>query len=246
LTTITKVMAHLPLCYLERRPENALVICFGMGTTFRSLMRWDIDTTAVELVPSVVRAFGMYHADAEQLLRSPKAHVVIDDGRRFLDRTGQTFDVITVDPPPPVEAAGSSLLYSIEFCRLAQSRLRDDGILQHWVPHGEPIIQQAIARTLADVFPHVIVYESVEGWGFHFICAKRPLSPLTAAQLQERLPPAARADLVEWVHDRPPDKVIELLAGLTVPLAPLLPADPDVRITDDRPFNEYFLLRRSR
>ena len=42
-------------------------------------------------------------------------HIVIDDGRRFLLRTNRLFDVITIDPPSPVEAAGSSLLYSREF-----------------------------------------------------------------------------------------------------------------------------------
>ena len=41
--------------------------------------------------------------------------VVVDDGRRFLDRTVEQYDVVVIDPPPPVEAAGSSLLYSREF-----------------------------------------------------------------------------------------------------------------------------------
>jgi hypothetical protein len=38
LIPVTKVMAHLPLALLPRRPESAMVICFGMGTTYRSLM----------------------------------------------------------------------------------------------------------------------------------------------------------------------------------------------------------------
>jgi spermidine synthase len=73
-------------------------------------------------------------------LASPNSTVVIDDGRRFLERTGQKFDVITVDPPPPVAAAGSSLLYSVEFYRLAASRLREGGILHHWIPGAEPAL----------------------------------------------------------------------------------------------------------
>ncbi len=63
LTPITKFMAHLPLAYLDRPPQNALVVCFGMGTTFRSLLSWGIPVTAVELVPSVPKVFGYYHAD---------------------------------------------------------------------------------------------------------------------------------------------------------------------------------------
>ena len=66
-------------------PKNALVVCFGMGTTYRSLLSWDIPVTAVELVPSVPRVFGFYHADGPALLKSPLSNLVIDDGRRYLE-----------------------------------------------------------------------------------------------------------------------------------------------------------------
>ena len=42
LTPITKMMAHLPLAFLDHTPRSALVVCFGMGTTYRSLLSWDI------------------------------------------------------------------------------------------------------------------------------------------------------------------------------------------------------------
>jgi len=57
LTPITKMMVHLPLAFMQRPPVNALVICFGMGTTYRSALSWHIPTTAAELVPSVPRCF---------------------------------------------------------------------------------------------------------------------------------------------------------------------------------------------
>ena len=40
LTPVTKYMAHLPLAFMGRTPQNGLVICFGMGTTFRSMLSW--------------------------------------------------------------------------------------------------------------------------------------------------------------------------------------------------------------
>ena len=139
LTPITKFMAHLPLAFLDHPPKNALVVCFGMGTTYRSLLSWDIPVTAVELVPSVPRVFGYFHADGPALLRSPLSHVVIDDGRRYLERTSEQYDVITIDPPPPVQAAGSSLLYSKEFYAIINRRLRPGGILQQWLPGETPL-----------------------------------------------------------------------------------------------------------
>ena len=86
LSPITKMMAHLTLASLDHQPRNALVICFGMGTTYRSVMSWGIPATAVELVPSVPRLFSYFHPDAERILESPQSHVVIDDGRRFMER----------------------------------------------------------------------------------------------------------------------------------------------------------------
>jgi len=151
LTPITKMMAHLPLAFLDRPPQDALVICFGMGTTFRSLRTWDIPVTVVELVPSVPRLFGYFHSDAVAVLSSPLSHVVIDDGRRYLERTAQQYDVITIDPPPPVEAAGSSLLYSENFYSVVRQRLRPGGILQQWLPVGDAEDKAAVATGLAPV-----------------------------------------------------------------------------------------------
>jgi hypothetical protein len=58
LTPITKAMAHFPLAFLDHPPRKVLVICFGMGTTFRSLLSWGEPTTAVDLVPSVPKCPG--------------------------------------------------------------------------------------------------------------------------------------------------------------------------------------------
>jgi len=136
LTPETKFMAHLPLALHTGKPESILIICFGMGTTYRSALSWDIDTNAVELVPSVKNAFGFYHQDAARILNNPKGRIVIDDGRRFLKRTSAMFDVVVTDPPPPIEAAGSSLLYSEEFYQLVKQHLKPNGIIQVWFPGG--------------------------------------------------------------------------------------------------------------
>jgi len=245
LTPVSKVMAHLPLAF-HPRPQDGLVLCFGMGTTFRSMRRWDIPTTVVELVPSVPTLAGYYHADAQALQHAPGAHVVIDDARRYMERTARQYDVITIDPPPPVEAAGSSLLYSQEFYRLVQRRLRPGGILQQWLPGGEAELAASFGRTLLAVFPHVRVFGGVEGWGLHFLASDTPIPALPADALARRLPPPAAADLVEWGPEATPQAQLARLLGNEIPLGTLLQLGPDVPIlTDDRPYNEYFLLRRA-
>ncbi len=249
LSPVTKMMAHLPLAFLDRPPARALDICFGMGTTFRSLLTWHIDVTAAELVPSVPRAFRYFHSDGPELVKLPNAHVEIDDGRRFLERSGEQYDLITIDPPPPVEAAGSSLLYSEEFYAVARRRLRPGGILAQWLPYGDAQTQSAVAHALKDSFPYVRVFRWNEAWGIHFFASDHPLPDRSAEDLVSRMPETAVADLTEW--DDPPgsrdagvDAVAALLHNETTldEMIALSPATPALR--DDRPINEYFGLRR--
>ena len=248
LTPVTKMMAHLPLASLDHVPRSALAICFGMGTTFRSLLSWDISTTAVDLVPSVPKMFWYFHPDAPELLSSPLAHVVIDDGRRYLERTSGQFDVITIDPPPPVEAAGSSLLYSAEFYATLKPRLQQDGIVQQWLPRGDAVDHAAVARALRESFPYVRAFwENPDSrWGIHFLASMVPLRSWTAADLAGHMPPQAASDLIEWGPQPTAERQFAFLLQNEVPLDDLIKEAPGVgALRDDKPVNEYYLVRSS-
>jgi spermidine synthase len=247
LSPMTKMMGHLPALALDRPPRNALVVCLGMGTSFRSLLSWSIPVTAVELVPSVPQLLSFFHADMPPLGTSAQARIVVDDGRRFLERSGEQYDVITIDPPPPIVAAGSSLLYSHEFYEVVKRRLRPDGVLQQWLPWfpgADPVIIGSISRALRDSFPHVRMFGGLEGWGFHFLASMRPIDLPTPVVLAGRMPAAAVADMLEWgpaatgqeqlrlaLSREIPDAVVEAMTAGAPPLS------------DDRPYNEYFFLR---
>ena len=116
----------------------ALVIALGSGMTAGCLARHAERVTVVELEPEVLGAAAAFAAWNHDALHDPRVRGVIDDGRHFLLTSGGArYDVITVDPPPPVETAGSSLLYSLEWYGLIKARLRPGGILQEWLPYGD-------------------------------------------------------------------------------------------------------------
>jgi spermidine synthase len=241
---VTKMMAHLPLAMLDRKPANILIICFGMGTTHRSALSWGIYSTVVELVPSVPQVYGFFHADGPSLLQSPRSHLVIDDGRLFLERTSELYDVITIDPPPPVEAAGSSLLYSTEFYTLVKRHLRPGGILEQWLPYGEPIVQSSVAKALWQSFPNVRVFVSVMDYGFHFLATMSPIPTVTATTLASRMPSLAAADMIEWGPESSPERQFAAALSRELPLDRLIQLYPDAPpMDDDRPVNEYYYLR---
>lgn len=248
LTTVTKVMAHLPMA-IDGHATRALDICFGMGTTFRSLMSWNVDVTAVDLSKAVMDSFGYFHSDAAALQASANAHFVADDGRRYLMRTPGTFDVITIDPPPPVEAAGSSLLYSEEMYGVIKRRLRAGGVLAQWIPVDRGATLQSVALALARSFPYVTAYRDVDGLirGVHFIASMAPIPRLSAREFVARMPRSARRDLLEWQKDETAETAAAKILAGQIPLNSVLPADSSVPpITDDRPFNEYFMIRAAR
>ncbi len=245
-TPITKMMASLPLATLDHTPQNALIICFGMGTTHRSVLSWGIDSTAVDLVPSVPALFSYYHADAPQLVKSPHSHIVVDDGRRFLERSTDQYDLIAIDPPPPVGAAGSSLLYSREFYSAAKKHLRPGGILVQWFPNGDRTTTSSVARALQESFPYLRAFVSFEGWGIQYLASQQPIPNRTPSELASRTPPNAAADLVEWGPYTTAEEQYAAILKNEASIDRIIAFDPTAPVLeDDRPVNEYSLLRQT-
>lgn len=247
LTPTTKMMAHLPLAFLPSPPRTVLVICFGMGTTHRSMLSWGVNSTVVELVPSVVAEFPYFHSDAAQLVRSPNSHIVVNDGRFFLERSTEQYDVIVLDPPPPVEAAASSLLYSREFYAIARRHLRPGGILQQWFPGtSDPVIYASIVKALKESFPYVRAFHCIEkSLGSHFLASNSPFPNYSAEVLASHLPPAAVADFLEWDQSSSAQRQFERVLQNQESLDQFITPAPDSPVLqDDRPVNEYFIVRR--
>ncbi|WP_420265825.1 fused MFS/spermidine synthase [Candidatus Magnetominusculus dajiuhuensis] len=250
LTPITKYMAHIPMIFLDRarfqagEPVSALIICLGMGTTHRSMLSWNIKSTAVELIPSVRTVFPYFFDDAHAVLENPNGRIVIDDGRRFLNRTADKYDVITIDPPPPVEAAGSSLLYSEDFYAVIKSRLREGGIFQQWVPVAEGKIQQAVARSIFNSFPYVRAFTGIEGWGVHFISSVTPIKTPDIEEIEAIMPDVAKKDLLEWSTGKDLGLVLRNFLSKEQSAQTLLNTNKYILINDDKPYNEYYFLRR--
>jgi predicted membrane-bound spermidine synthase len=246
LSSDAKMMVHLPNAFLPRPPRKTLAICFGMGTTHLSMLSWGIPSTTVELVPSVPRLVMFFHPNAASLMNSPLSHVVINDGRFFLERSSEQYDIITIDPPPPVSAAGSSLLYSKEFYATAQRHLRPGGILQQWYPGGtDPATTAAVAHAVKESFPFVPAFASMSGPGIHFLASMTPIPQRSAAELAARLPPNATQDFLEWLPASTTERLFGMVLSHELSLDAIIRQAPGVpALQDDRAVNEYFLLRR--
>ncbi|MEW6278445.1 MAG: fused MFS/spermidine synthase, partial [Candidatus Eremiobacterota bacterium] len=156
-----QLMGHLPTL-LAGRPRKALVICFGTGMTLNALnLQPDLESiTCVELSPSVLEASPQFRKWNHDALHSPKVRVVVADGRNYLLRSRERFDVITFEPPPPT-AAGVVNLYTSDYYRLCREHLTEDGVVCQWVPLSlldEPDLKMVI-RAFQAVFPEALLFE---------------------------------------------------------------------------------------
>ena len=84
--------------------------------------------------------------------------MIVADGRNHVELTDETYDFVVVDPPPPIESSGVSVISSLEFYQAAKARLNPDGVMVQWVPYGQTLDEfLAHVRTYLQVFPNVRV-----------------------------------------------------------------------------------------
>lgn len=245
-TVDTKLMAYLPKA-LRPDAQDFLVIGFGMGSTYRSGLILGMRTDAVELSPSVAGKMPVFYPDADSYLHSPSGHVIVTDGRNYVRLSPKRYDLIAVDPPPPIESAGTVLLYSREFLREGGSRLRPGGVFMLFMPYGGSIDDfRDHLRTFRDAFAHVDLVMSPGGYGVYMLGSDQPVH-LEQSNLERVLgSQSARTDFADAPDD--PGLGGQGWSQLIVRASWLQDvqvdafAGPGGLITDDRPLSEYYLI----
>jgi len=247
LTVDTKLMPILPLIL---RPNSAtdLTVAFGMGSAWRAALNAGLTATAVELVPSVPEMFGVFYPDAPEVLANPKGNIIVADGRNHVELTTDRYDIIVVDPPPPIETAGVSVISSLEFYQAAKARLNPGGVMMQWIPYGQTLDEfKDHVRTYASVFPHVIIVFGPGGNGLFMLGSSDPISFDPAAIQAVLGKPGVVQDLSSAA-----DSPVHDLTGWAAEIQSLVWIQGDQvakfagsgpLVTDDHPLPEYFLLR---
>jgi spermidine synthase len=249
LTVDTKLMGYLSKT-LRPDARDFLVIAFGMGGTYRSGLEMGLRTDAVELSPTVPSRMPIFFPDGERFLHHPKGRVIISDGRNYVRLSREKYDMIAVDPAPPIESAGSVVLYTREFLTEGKARLRPGGTFMLWMPYALPLDDfKDHVRTFANVFGHVSLVLSPGRHGVFMFGSDAPLE-FSEANIRRVLgDPAAIRDL----NDVPDHRRTDADGWVRIVRRAQWLADDRVRafvgpgpeITDDRPRSEYFLWRRA-
>jgi spermidine synthase len=249
LTIITKMLAYVPKA---ARPNatTMLNICFGMGSTFRSSIILGLHTTAVDLDPTVPSVMPWFYSGASNYLHNPLSQVVISDGRNYVRLSDKRYDLITVDPPPPVWSAGAVVLQDQEFYQEAAQRLTPGGVLTTYIPLQQSQLEKTLLRTFQTAFRHMSVVRAPGGSGVYIMGSQAPITFSPAGIRAAVGSPAARADL-RGAPDYPPTTTAQWVSDIR---GDVWLTDSQVNaytgtgplITDDHPLTEYFMLRGGR
>src|SRR5690606_10907835 len=103
--------------------------------------------TIVEINHGYLQLLSKY-PEVVSLLDNPKVKIVVDDGRRWLVRTSETFDLVVANATQHWRGYASNLL-SREFVRLVKGVL-DEGGIYVFNPTGSP----SAMKTAASEFRH--------------------------------------------------------------------------------------------
>jgi spermidine synthase len=147
------MLGHLPLL-LHEDPQAALVISFGAGVTSGAVARHKVkQIDAVEISSEAIGANSFFVKENQAVLSDPRVNLIIDDGRNYLLRTENRYDVITADATHPT-GSDSWVLYTKEFYDLCRNRLHPNGFMAQWLPvHAlAPVDYKTIVKTFQSVF----------------------------------------------------------------------------------------------
>lgn len=183
-----------PAMLAHAHPRSVFIVGGGEGATLREVLRHpsveravmcDIDAELVEMARQLLPE---WHQGA---FEDPRAQIITEDARGWLENHTDTYDVIIIDLNDPVgEDNPARMLFTAEFYQLVQRRLNPGGVmamqagmllLTHHAQH--PVTH----RTVASVFAHTRTYRNyIPGFflNFGFLLAAQSFDPARVGQEQ--------------------------------------------------------------
>ncbi len=153
-----------PAMVLHPNPKKVAIIGGGEGAVIREVLSHksvdmavmvDLDKKVVECAEKYLPTFH------DGSFSDERASILFEDGRKFLEETDVTFDVIIIDITCPLETGPAYKLFTKEFYDLVKQKLTPHGLLSiqaSTVSHTALNTFTVLSRTLNEVFKNVFPY----------------------------------------------------------------------------------------
>lgn len=149
----------------HEKPGKVLLIGGGIGGLLAEVLKHPVEEVDyVELDPTMIEMAKRYlPASESSILDSPKVEVITGDGRFYVKRTRNKYDVIIISLGDPYTAQ-INRFYTVEFFRELARVLDEGGVISFSLTSSENYISDelqnylgSIYSSLKEVFPEVLI-----------------------------------------------------------------------------------------
>ncbi len=168
-TAPDEVLVNRMLAYsaMAQNPsaKRVLVISMGAGNTASAFAAFPIERLdIVDISPGVFEAAALFPTN-RGVLSDPRVHTHVEDGRNFLLRSRERYDVIQLELPT-LHTDGVIYLYTREFYEIARERLAPGGVLSQWIDAAQTEREPSytLIRTQREVLPETSVWATRWAW----------------------------------------------------------------------------------
>lgn len=157
--TVQILQAHVAML-AHPEPRRVLEIGYGVGEILRNVLLHEPES--VDLVELDREMLSVADAWFERINRGasadPRVNTHIMDGRLFLARSNESFDVIMSDSWF-AQSESSFRLYTLEHFRAGREHLSESGLMIVWVPRNMGDERAStLLETFVEVFPETLVW----------------------------------------------------------------------------------------
>jgi len=146
------------LRYHDGTPESVLIIGAGNGTDVAIALANGVGSVdAVEIDPVLYSLGEQRHPDRPY--QDPRVEVIIDDGRAFMQRTDERYDMVLYALPDSLTLVSGqanlrleSYLFTVESLERVRELLTDGGVFAMYNYYREEWLIERLARMLGETF----------------------------------------------------------------------------------------------
>ncbi len=186
-----------PVMITHPEPKKVLIIGGGEGATLREALKHNTvrEAIMVDIDEKVVDLSKQYLQELHKgSFYDPRGRVIITDGKEYVEKTQEKYDVVILDLTDPYASEIAYELYTAQFYRKISNILTDDGIMvtQAGSSFYYEEVYDKVLSSVREVFPIVKEYNVwVPSFGYacNFIIGSKRYDPekLTVDEVDRRL-----------------------------------------------------------
>ncbi|MBM75684.1 MAG: hypothetical protein CMK59_09810 [Proteobacteria bacterium] len=157
---------QLPLMMHPKKEQvKTMVIGLASGVTANEAHKNGAKPLSIiEMEPAIIEASHWFETVNDRIYEHPDVTVRIADARSILSLEDTLYDVIISEPSNPW-ITGVSNLFTVEYWKLGQKRLTQDGVFCQWLQLYAlpPKAFRSLMASYLSVFPNTWLFETIPG-----------------------------------------------------------------------------------